>query len=136
MNSFSSNNLLNIYYSPDWFYKPYGCIEWYILWWRDITDPTFYINICKGIDGYGSSGGGTDSSSSANGPSLYKLLTCIYLITAEIDILNLYLTYISIFYCPSYILWVFTSCRCPCWFIYKLYCVYAYDLYYWSFIAY
>ena len=64
--------------------------------WRDIPDPTFYINICRGTDGYGSSGGGTDSSISANGPSLYQFLTCIYLITAEIDILNLCLTYISI----------------------------------------
>ena len=67
-----------------------------ILWWRDIRDPTFEINICRGIDGYGFSCGGTDSSRFANGPSLYQLLTCIYLITTEIDILNLYLTYTSI----------------------------------------
>ena len=75
----SCNNLLTKYYSPYWFYKPYSCIEWYILWWRDIPDPTFYINICRGIDGYGFSGGGTNSSSSANGPSLYQLLTCAYI---------------------------------------------------------
>ena len=61
--------------------------------WRDIRDPTFYINICRGIDGYGSSGGGTDSSSCAKGPGFYQLLTCIYLITPKIDILKLYFTY-------------------------------------------
>ena len=96
----SCNNLLTSYYSPYWFYKPYGCIEWYTLWWRDIPDPTFYINICRGIDGYGSSGGGIDSSSSAKGPNIYQLSTCIYLITVEIDILNLYLTYRSTFLLP------------------------------------
>jgi len=96
----SCNNLLTSYYSPYWFYKPYGCFEWYILCWRDIPYPTFYIKICRGIDGYGSSGGGIDSSSSAKGPSIYQLSTCIYLITVEIDILNLYLTYRSTLVLP------------------------------------
>ena len=103
--------------------------ERYILWWRDIPHPTFDIKICRGIDGYGSSGGGTNSSSFTNGPSLYQLLTCIYLITAEIDILK-FIFDIQIYFGIVLLIYYGFSHHVDADIVLIMYCVYTYDLYY------